>query len=72
MEVVKIRNNQGKERYYVVDDHGNEIIIILKFIKFKDNIGYSRNSLKMYCYHLKLYFEYLEEKNKEFQNITSR
>ncbi|MBR2587727.1 MAG: tyrosine-type recombinase/integrase [Bacilli bacterium] len=70
MEVVKIRNNQGKERYYVVDDHGNEIIIILKFIKFKDNIGYSRNSLKMYCYHLKLYFEYLEEKNKEFQNIT--
>ncbi len=70
MEVVKIRNNLGKERYYVVDDDGNEIKIVLKFIKFKDNIGYSRNSLKMYCYHLKLYFEYLKEKNKKFQNIT--
>ncbi len=70
MEVVKIKNNQGKERYYVADNEGKPIIVILKFIRFKDNIGYARNSLKMYCHHLKLYFEYLEEKNKKFEKVT--
>ncbi|WP_454055561.1 hypothetical protein [Clostridium sp. Marseille-Q7071] len=34
MEVVKVKTEDGKERYFVADDDG---LPILKFIRFKDN-----------------------------------
>jgi len=37
MEVVKIKTEDGKERYFVADDDGLPIEPILKFIRFKDN-----------------------------------
>lgn len=70
MEVVKVRTEEGKERYYVADNDGLPIEPILKFIRFKDNTNYARNTLRMYCQHLKLYFEYLEEHNIDFQKVT--
>jgi integrase/recombinase XerD len=70
MEVVKVRTEEGKERYYVADNDGLPIEPILKFIRFKDNTNYARNTLRMYCQHLKLYFEYLEEHNITFQKVT--
>lgn len=70
MEVVKIKTEEGKERYFVSDDDGSPIEPILRFIRFKDNTNYARNTLRMYCQHLKLYFEYLKECNLEFQRVT--
>lgn len=70
MEVVKIKTEDGKERYFVADDLGLPIEPILKFIRFKDNTNYARNTLRMYCQHLKLYFEYLQQRNIDFQDIT--
>ncbi|KFX54458.1 tyrosine-type recombinase/integrase [Clostridium botulinum] len=70
MEVVKVKTEDGKERYFVTDDLGLPIEPILKFIRFKDNTNYARNSLRMYCQHLKLYFEYLQQRNLNFQDIT--
>ncbi len=70
MNVVTIKTNEGKERYYVADNNGTPIESVLKFIKFKDNLNYSRNTLKQYCQSLKLYFEYLEFIQKDFKNIT--
>ncbi|WP_331482170.1 site-specific integrase [Paraclostridium ghonii] len=70
MEVVKVRTEEGKERYFVADDEGLPIESILKFIRFKDNTNFARNTLRMYCQHLKLYFEYLEQNNLDFQKIT--
>ena len=70
MKVVKFKTSQGKERYYVANDLGIPIESILKFIKFKDNANYARNTLKQYCYHLKIYFEYLEQKDKDFKKIN--
>jgi len=70
MEIVKVLTNQGKERYYVADDNGIPIEPVLKFIRFKDNTNYARNTLKQYCQNLKLYFEYLEYRNLDFQEIT--
>ena len=35
MKVVKIKTNDGKERYYVADNNGIPIESVLKFIKFK-------------------------------------
>ena len=70
MKVVIVQNLEGKERYFVADDHGIPIESALKFIKFKDNVGYARNTLKQYCQNLKLYFEYLEYIKKDFTEIT--
>ncbi|WP_017416634.1 tyrosine-type recombinase/integrase [Clostridium tunisiense] len=70
MEVVKVKTEDGKERYYLADNEGLPIESVLKFIKFKDNTNYARNTLRMYCQHLKLYFEYLEQNNIDFENVT--
>ena len=70
MQVVKLKVEKNKERYYVATDDGVPIESVLKFIKFKDNTGYARNTLKQYCWHLKLYFEYLEQRNLDFQQVT--
>ncbi len=70
MEVVKVRTEEGKVRYYVADDNGLPVEAILKFIRFKDNTNYARNSLKTYCQHLKLYFEYLQQRDLDFQKVT--
>lgn len=70
MKVVKVRTEENQERYYVSNDDGYPIEPVLKFIRFKDNTGYARNTLKAYCYHLKSYFEYLEQRNLNFQDVT--
>ncbi|WP_252251336.1 tyrosine-type recombinase/integrase [Clostridium sp. VAP52] len=70
MEVVRVKTEDGKERYYVADDEGLPIEPILKFIRFKDNTNYARNTLRMYCQHLKLYFEYLKQRKVGFQKVT--
>lgn len=70
MEVVKVKTEDGKERYFVADDDGLPIEPILKFIRFKDNTNLARNTLRMYCQHLKLYFEYLEQRELDFQKVT--
>lgn len=70
MEVVKVKTEEQKERYYVADNDGLPVEPILKFIRFKDNTNYARNTLRMYCQHLKLYFEYLEQREIDFQKVT--
>lgn len=70
MEVVKVKTEDGKERYFVADDDGLPIEPILKFIRFKDNTNFARNTLRMYCQHLKLYFEYLQQRDLDFQKVT--
>lgn len=70
MEVVKVRTEDDKERYFVANDEGLPIEPILKFIRFKDNTNFARNTLRMYCQHLKLYFEYLEQRELDFQKVT--
>lgn len=69
MEVVKVLTEEGKERYYVANDMGEPIKPILKFIRFKDNTNYARNTLRGYCQHLKLYFEYLEQNSLDFEKV---
>jgi len=70
MEVVKVKTEDGKERYFVADDDGLPIEPILKFIRLKDNTNFARNTLRMYCQHLKLYFEYLQQMELDFQKVT--
>ena len=70
MEVVRVRTEENRIRYYLADDDGLPVEPVLSFLKFKDNTGYARNSLRMYCQHLKQYFTYLGEMRKEFAYVT--
>lgn len=42
---------------------------VLRFLRFKDNCGRARNTMKAYCFHLKLYFEYLDSIGKTLEEI---
>ena len=63
MRVEKISLSNNQSRYVVLDDEGEFIESVNKFIKFKDNAGRSRNTLRSYCYHLASFFEFLKQKN---------
>lgn len=40
MEVVKVKIEESKEKYYLADSDGLHIEALLKFIRFKDNTNY--------------------------------
>ena len=70
MKVQEVLLDGNKTRYMLLDSNGIPVIPVTKYLKHIDNIGRSRNTQKTYCYSLKLYFEYLEEINKEFDKIS--
>lgn len=70
MEVVQVRTKDNRVRYYLADDAGLPVEPVRKFLKFRDNAGYARNTLRMYCTHLKQYYEYLEERGKDYKEVN--
>lgn len=45
-------------------------MLSINISKYKDSYGSKRNTLKTYCYHLKLYFEYLEQAKLDYLNVN--
>ena len=69
MKVVKVRTLEGKIRYYLNDDEGKPIRPVMNYLRFKDNSGYARNTLRLQCFHLKHYFAYLQELGKGYEDV---
>lgn len=69
MRVEYLITEQGRERYMVVDHNGIPVEPVLKFIKYKDNTGSARNTLRAYCFHLKLFYEFLEQEKLDYRDI---
>lgn len=69
MRVKQIITSDNKVRYLLVDHHGDLILPVAKFLKYKDSTGTARNTLRSYCYALKLYFEFLEQKNISYTEV---
>ena len=70
MKVVELKTVDGRVRYYLADDAGAPVQPVLKYLKFKDNAGYARNTLRMHCIHLKHFFTYLEEAVKDYERVN--
>ena len=64
MRVQEIQIDE-KKRYVLIDENNNPVIPVFKYLKYLDNIGKAENTLKAYCRHLKLYFQFLKEVEKE-------
>jgi site-specific recombinase XerD len=69
MRVEEIITPENKTRYLLVDDDGEPVKPVLKFLKYKDNSGKARNTLRAYCYHLKAFFDFLQQKEMDYLNI---
>ena len=69
MRVESFTSTNGLTRYILVDSSGVPVDVVLRFLRFKDNCGRARNTLRAYCFHLKSYFEYLEFIGMSFPQI---
>lgn len=69
MRVEKVLTADNKERYMLIGVDGEPVLPVLKYLKFKDNSGSARNSLRAYCQHLKLFFEFLSQIKLDYKDI---
>lgn len=69
MRVQEVILKDNNKRYMLIVGNGLPVIPVLKYLKYLDNTGKSRNTQKTYCYALKKYFAYLKETNKDHNNI---
>jgi len=69
MKVVELKTADGRTRYYLADATGAPVKPVFKYLKFKDNAGYAKNTLRMHCIHMKHFFTFLEEIGKDYKSI---
>lgn len=70
MRVQEIVTPQHHKRYVVVDEDGDLIIPVVRYLKYLDAIGRARNTLRSYAQSLSLYFAYLAQQNLDYQEVT--
>jgi integrase/recombinase XerD len=58
------------KRYVVVDERGDLIIPVVRYLKYLDAIGRARNTLRSYAQALSLYFTYLAQQDLDYQEVT--
>jgi integrase len=69
VKVEVVITKDGKTRYILLNNKGELVEPVIKFLKFKDNSGSARETLRAYCHHLKLYFEFLEQKGLLYYDL---
>ena len=70
MKVVTVETSAGQTRYYLANDDGTPVEPVLQYLKFRDNGGAARNTLRLACIFLKHYFTYLEKRGLRWQAVT--
>jgi site-specific recombinase XerD len=70
LRVDTVITKDNRTRYMLVDSNFDPVLPVLKYLKFKDNGDAARNSLRSYCQHLKLYFEFLEQERLDYRKVS--
>lgn len=70
MNTVTCTTPDGKVRYYLADEQGAPVPEVLSYLKFLDNQGKARNTLRLSCYQLQNYYRFLEEAGKDYRDVT--
>lgn len=55
------REEKSYPLYILLDSEFNVIENVLRYIKYLDNTDKAPNTIKTYCYHLKLFYDFLEQ-----------
>ncbi len=69
MRVQEVLFEDNTKRYMLIDGEGLPVVPVLKYLKYMDQTGKSRNTQKTYCYALKHYFTFLQETGKDHLHI---
>lgn len=69
MRVQEVLIDDNNKRYILLNQVGFPVMPVMKYIKYLDKTGKSPNTQKTYCYSLKHFFTYLEEKEKDYKFI---
>ncbi len=69
---VRLEDNFGvtKRRYILLNLDNHPIVSVIKYFKYLDNLGKAENTLKSYFYHLMLYFKFLNEERKVYEDVS--
>jgi integrase len=70
MNTVTCTTPDGKTRYYLADESGTPVPEVLDYLKFQDNQGKARNTMRLSCYQLQNYYRYLKEIGKDYRDVT--
>lgn len=70
MKTVTCKTPDGRTRYYLADDAGVPVPEVMNYLKFRDNQGTARNTLRLNCYQLQNYYTYLQEAGKDYGKAT--
>lgn len=70
MQVQEIVTQHHQKRYVVIDDSGNLVVSVIRYLKYLDAIGRARNTLRSYAQGLSLYFSYLQQQSLNYEHVT--
>jgi integrase/recombinase XerD len=70
MHVQEILTADHEIRYVIVDESGNLIIPVVRYLKYLHAIGRARNTLRAYAHSLSLYFTYLVQEQLDYACVT--
>ena len=70
MKTVTCKTPEGKTRYYLSDEMGAPVPEVMNYLKFLDNQGKARNTLRLSCYQLQNYYQYLAEAGKDYRKVS--
>lgn len=71
LKVQRVRlENKSYPLYILLDNEFNVVKNVLKYIKYLDNTGKAPNTIKTYCYHLKLFYEFLDRSKVKLRDIN--
>ena len=68
MQAIVTQHNQ--KRYVVVDEGGDLVTPVVRYLKYLDAIGRARNTLRSYAQSLALYFTSLAQQKLDYQHVT--
>ncbi len=70
MRVQEIITQHQQKRYVVVEESGNLVVPVVRYLKYLDAIGRARNTLRSYAQSLSLYFTYLVQQHLDYHQVT--
>jgi integrase/recombinase XerD len=69
VQVVEIETQEQQKRYVVIDEHGALVRPVVQYLKYLDQIGSARHTLRSYAASLRLYWEFLSQQQLAWQQV---
>lgn len=71
MKVQRVKlDNKPYPLYILLDKNLDVIKEVLRYIKYLDNTGKAPNTIKSYCYRLKLFYDFLDQSDFSLNDIS--